>query len=166
MGNIQLNSQSSRPAKGLGIHTETLTVRTVRITIFCVVAHTIFFYFPFCKIVWGNYLPRFNIWASSWENLRTACANNKGADKPAHPRNLINAFVIRYLLLWKYHYLDCCMPEFVVFETEQASFCLTLSETPPPPPPPPSTHTPFPPPPPLPHPLPHKTGFLVTKPIY
>ena len=25
------------------------------------------------------------------------CANNKGADQPAHPRSLISAFVIRFL---------------------------------------------------------------------
>ena len=28
-------------------------------------------------------------------------------------------------LLGKYNYLSCCMPKFVVFETEQVSFCLT-----------------------------------------
>ena len=26
------------------------------------------------------------------------CANNKGADQPAHPRRLIRAFVVRYSL--------------------------------------------------------------------
>ena len=31
------------------------------------------------------------------EKLQTASANNKGADQPAHPRRLINAFVVRYL---------------------------------------------------------------------
>ena len=37
------------------------------------------------------------IWAMSWENLFMTYANNKGADQPAHPRNLISAFVVRCL---------------------------------------------------------------------
>ena len=34
-------------------------------------------------------------WATSWENLFMPYANNKGADQPAHPRNLISTFVVR-----------------------------------------------------------------------
>ena len=37
------------------------------------------------------------IWATSWENLFMAYANNKGADQPAHPRSLISTFVVRFL---------------------------------------------------------------------
>ena len=37
------------------------------------------------------------IWATSWENLFVAYANNKGADQAAHPRSLISAFVVRWL---------------------------------------------------------------------
>ena len=37
------------------------------------------------------------IWASMRENLSSMFANNKGADQPAHPRRLINAFVIHVL---------------------------------------------------------------------
>ena len=33
--------------------------------------------------------------ATSWENLFTSYANNKGADQPAHPRSLISAFIVR-----------------------------------------------------------------------
>ena len=38
-----------------------------------------------------------NIWATSWENLFLLYAKNKGADQPAHPRNLISTFVVRCL---------------------------------------------------------------------
>ena len=34
------------------------------------------------------------IWATSWENLFMPYMNNKGADQPAHPHNLIGAFVV------------------------------------------------------------------------
>ena len=78
---------------------------------FPVVAHTVFFLFLLCKIVWGNYVPHFNIWVSSWETppphprhprsppRKKTCklqvrSNNKGADQP---HSLINAFVVRYL---------------------------------------------------------------------
>ena len=37
------------------------------------------------------------IWASTRETLELLLVNNKGADQPAHPRSLINAFVICYL---------------------------------------------------------------------
>ena len=33
----------------------------------------------------------------SWDNLLMPCANNKGADQPAHLHNLIRAFVVRRL---------------------------------------------------------------------
>ena len=36
-------------------------------------------------------------WASTRENLSSVLASNKDADKPAHPRSLIIAFVIRFL---------------------------------------------------------------------
>ena len=39
----------------------------------------------------------FIYWASTRENLSSVFANNKGVDQPAHPRNLISAFVIRLL---------------------------------------------------------------------
>ena len=90
--NIQPKNQSSRPAKGLSMHIETLTVRTVRMALFLRRGLYYIFLFPLCKIVWGNYVPRYNIWASSW-----VCANNQGSDQPAHPHNLINAFVVCYL---------------------------------------------------------------------
>ena len=41
-------------------------------------------------------LPSY-IGAMSWENLFLPCANNKGADQPAHPCSLISAFVVRCL---------------------------------------------------------------------
>ena len=39
----------------------------------------------------------FDIWAMSWENLIMACANNKGADQPEHPRSLSSTFVFCFL---------------------------------------------------------------------
>ena len=36
----------------------------------------------------------YHIWAPTRENLSSGFANNKGADQPAHPGRLINAFVI------------------------------------------------------------------------
>ena len=71
-------------------------------------------------------------WATSWENLFMPYANNKGADQPAHPRSLINAFVVRCL--------DSIMPLVSISEisilwlvsvAEQAGLCLTCwSQTP------------------------------------
>ena len=41
-------------------------------------------------------------WATSWENLFMPYANNKDADQPTHPRNLICAFIdSRTLILTK-----------------------------------------------------------------
>ena len=66
-------------------------------------------------------------------------ANNKGADQPAHSRNLISTFVVRYV--------DSMIPLVSISEISslypaslavQASLCLTWSQTP-------------------------KTGFLVTR---
>ena len=37
------------------------------------------------------------IWALTIENLSYRCANNNGADQPAHLRRLISAFVVRFL---------------------------------------------------------------------
>ena len=37
------------------------------------------------------------MWATSWENLLYAYANNKGAVQPAHPRSLISTFVVHCL---------------------------------------------------------------------
>ena len=34
---------------------------------------------------------------TTWENQFMPCANNKGADQPAHSRSLISAFVVRFL---------------------------------------------------------------------
>ena len=47
------------------------------------------------KNTWLN--KETDIWATSWENLFMPYANNKGADQPAHPRSLINTFVVRCL---------------------------------------------------------------------
>ena len=58
-------------------------------------------------------------------------ANNKGADQPAHPRSLINTFVVRSL--------DSIMPVVSISEissfylasvAEQAGLCLSWSQTP------------------------------------
>ena len=81
------------------MHTESLTLLTVRIILFIPSWLIVYFFiFQLCKLVWGNYVPQFSIWAPPWENpqghLQTAYANNKGADQP---RSLINAFVVRYL---------------------------------------------------------------------
>ena len=62
-------------------------------------------------------------------------ANSKGAEKPAHPRNLISAFVIRCLLLLAIAKIS--RPQLVP-AGEQAGLSLNWSETP-------------------------NTGFLVTK---
>ena len=37
------------------------------------------------------------IWATSWENLFIPYANNKDADRPAHPHSLISTFIVRCL---------------------------------------------------------------------
>ena len=39
------------------------------------------------------------IWASTRETCLQEFANNKGADQPVHPGNLIRAFVIRLSML-------------------------------------------------------------------
>ena len=107
--------------------------------VFCVVVHTMHFFFPLCKIVWGNYVPRFNVWALSWENLliKYMCEQQRCRSTCASAQ-CDQCFCCSQL--GKYNYFGHCMPKFVVFETEQARFCLTWSETP-------------------------KTGFLTTKPI-
>ena len=61
------------------MHTETLTVGLVRMALFLRRGSYYIFLFQLCKVVWGNYVPRFNIWASTWENLPTVCVNNKSA---------------------------------------------------------------------------------------
>ena len=38
------------------------------------------------------------IWATPWENLFYAYANNKGADQPAHPRSLISTCIVPCLV--------------------------------------------------------------------
>ena len=43
------------------------------------------------------YRPSNHIQATSWENLFTPYANNKGADQPVHPCSLISTFVVCYL---------------------------------------------------------------------
>ena len=82
-------------------------------------------------------------WSTSWENLFMQHANNKGADQPAHPRSLINAFVVRCL--------DSIIPLVSIFKISslylasvavQAGSSRTWSQTP-------------------------QTGFLVTRlPLY
>ena len=52
------------------------------------------------ETVWKTkqtYIHTWMKWATSWENLFMPYANNKGADQPAHPRSLINSFVVRCL---------------------------------------------------------------------
>ena len=54
---------------------------------------------PACKqgfVSEKKYLS-WNNWAMSLENLFMPYANNKGADQPAHPRSLINVFLVRCL---------------------------------------------------------------------
>ena len=67
--------------------------------------------------------------ATSWENLLLPYANNKGTDQSAHPRSLINTFVV--------HCLDSIMPLVSISEISslylaslaaQAGFCLTWSQ--------------------------------------
>ena len=78
-------------------------------------------------------------WATSWENLFLQYANNKDADQPVHPRNLISACV--------FHCLDSVIPLVSISEISslylasvvaQAGLCLAWSQT-------------------------SKTGFLVTR---
>ena len=64
------------------------------------------------------------IWASTRENLSSGCANNKGADQPAHPRRLTSAFVIRFLDL----NLLRCLASLMCHE--ETGLSLVLSETP------------------------------------
>ena len=77
--------------------------------------------------------------ATSWENRFKTYENTKGADQPAHPRSLINIFVVRCQ--------DSVIPLVFISELSnlllvtvavQAGLCLTRSETP-------------------------KTGFLMTR---
>ena len=64
-------NQSSWPAKVLSMHTESLSTQTVRMILFLRRgSYYIFFIFQLCKIVWGNYVPQFSIWAPSWEKPR------------------------------------------------------------------------------------------------
>ena len=66
-----------------------------------------------------------------WENLFLPYANNKGADRPAHPRSLISAFVV--------HCLSSIIPLVSISEilshylasmAAQAGSCLTWSQIP------------------------------------
>ena len=50
-----------------------------------------------CRVILALTINIENIWATSWENLFMANANNKGADQPVHSRRLINNFVVRCL---------------------------------------------------------------------
>ena len=57
------------------------------------------------------------------ENLSWGCANNKGADQPAHPHSLISAFVIHYLESKVASLLTCKISIFyLVSVAEQTSF--------------------------------------------
>ena len=82
------------------------------------------------------------IWASTPENLSSGCANNKGADQPAHMCRLISAFVIR---LSKSVISRLTTSEISIFQlvsvAEETALKLALSET-------------------------LKTGFLTTGPIF
>ena len=54
-----------------------------------------------CRCPSGSSLDHI-IQASTYANLSSGFANNKGADRPAHLHSLISAFVIRF---WKMSYL-------------------------------------------------------------
>ena len=58
-------------------------------------------------------------------------ANNKGADQPAHPRNLISAFVVRCLDSVMYVVSVTKISSLMLASVaEQANLSLTWSETP------------------------------------
>ena len=53
-------------------------------------------------------------------------ANNKGADQPVHPRNLINTFVIHFLKTMIAKLATCKISRFqLVSEAEQVDLSLT-----------------------------------------
>ena len=76
------------------------------------------------------------------ENLSAGCANNKGADQPAHLCSLISTFVIRLLESTISKLATCEISVFwLVSIAEQATLNLTFSEPP-------------------------KVGFVAMRPIY
>ena len=59
------------------------------------------------------------------------CANNKGADQPAHPRSLISAFIVRCQdRMIPLVYNSEISRFMLVSVAEQVSLCLARSETP------------------------------------
>ena len=80
---------------------------------------------------WQIFQSGKDIWATSWENLFMPYANNKGADQPAQPSDLISTFV--------FHCLDSIIPPVSISEisslyltsaAEKASFSLPWLQTP------------------------------------
>ena len=64
-----------------------------------------------------------------WASTSSGCANNKGADQPAHLRRLISAFVIRsFESAYIISTLATC--EIPIFLAEETGLSLPLSETP------------------------------------
>ena len=62
--------------------------------------------------------------------MRNPYANNKTADKPAYPRSLINAFVVRCLDRKILNPNKSLNPKFLVSVAEEAGLSLTRSQTP------------------------------------
>ena len=65
-----------------------------------------------------NLTKPFINWATSCENLFMPYANNKGADQPVHPRNLISVFVVLYL--------DSISPLVSTYKLQASSYLLRL----------------------------------------
>ena len=60
-----------------------------------------------------------------------SCANNKGADQPAHPRSLISTFVVRCLdSIISLVFISETSSLYLVSVAAQAGLCLDWSETP------------------------------------
>ena len=52
------------------------------------------------------------IWASIRENQSSGVANNTSANQPAHPRSLVDAFVIHFF--GEFHILTCFERKFTI----------------------------------------------------
>ena len=64
------------------------------------------------------------------ENLFSVFANNKGADQPAHPHSLINAFAIRAIeSIISRHITSEFLIFYVVSVAMETGLIMTLSET-------------------------------------
>ena len=69
--------------------------------------------------------------ATSWENLFLPYANNKGADRPVHPRSLISTFVFRCLdSIISLVSLRAIRRIWLVSEAEKTGLSLTWSQLP------------------------------------